>query len=191
MATHIIRRMGDHIAFGRDPLGYHRRQGVRIGKRVELIGGSPHTFGSEPYLVTIGDDVTISGQVTFVTHDGGLRVIRHKHPDAFYYAPIHIGNRVFIGVGALLLPGVSVGDGAVIGARAVVARDVPPDVVVAGVPARPIKAVADYAFARRSDWVDTANLSYRDKEAAILRHFAQAASGGAGNVERASPFVPD
>ena len=114
---------------------------MRIGDRVEIIGGHIHTFGSEPYLVAIGDQVTISNDVQFITHDGGLRVIRDRHPGAYYYAPITVESRVFIGAKALVLPGVAIGEGAVVAAGAVVASDVDPGTVVAGVPARKVKSV--------------------------------------------------
>jgi serine acetyltransferase len=163
MIRDLLSRLAAHVAFKRDPIGYHRRQGVRIGARLDLIGGHPKTFGSEPYLVTVGDDVTISSGVTFVTHDGGLRVIRGEHPNAFYYAPIVVGDRAFIGAGAWLLPGVRIGDRSVVGACAVVTRDVPPDTVVAGIPARPIKSVVDYVAAHVEDWIDTSGLSPIEK----------------------------
>ena len=56
-------------------------------------------------------------------------------------APIHIGKQVWIGANATILPGVTVGDGAVIAAGAVVTRDVPERAVVAGVPARVVKTI--------------------------------------------------
>lgn len=55
-------------------------------------------------------------------------------------SPVHLGNDVWIGHGVTVLPGVSVGDGAVVGAGAVVSRDVPPFTIVAGVPAKKIRA---------------------------------------------------
>lgn len=54
-------------------------------------------------------------------------------------APVVIGKAVHIGCGAVILPGVEIGDGAVVGANSVVTRSVPPYTVVAGVPAKPIK----------------------------------------------------
>ena len=53
--------------------------------------------------------------------------------------PIHIGNNVWIGFEACVLPGVTVGDGSVIGARSVVIEDVPHYTIVAGNPARPVR----------------------------------------------------
>ena len=56
-------------------------------------------------------------------------------------APIRIGNRVWIGSHSTILPGVTVGDGAVVAAGAVVTKDVPPNTVVAGVPAKVVKTI--------------------------------------------------
>jgi hypothetical protein len=47
------------LLYWSDPVAFHRWHAVKIGERVDVIGGGPHTFGSQPYLVTIGDDVTI------------------------------------------------------------------------------------------------------------------------------------
>ena len=58
----------------RDPVRYFRSQGVEIGEGVEIFGANLFTFGSEPYLVSIGNKVTISHNVDFITHDGGMRL---------------------------------------------------------------------------------------------------------------------
>lgn len=164
MAPGILQRAIDQIACRRDPHAYARRRGVQLGHGVDLLGTTPHTFGSEPYLVTIGDGVTISHDVTFVTHDGGLRVIRDRHPGAYYYAPVVVEAGAFIGAGVMLLPGVTVGAGAVVGARSLVADDIPPGVVAAGVPAKTIRSVDEYALSRQDRWIDTAGLDPQAKE---------------------------
>jgi acetyltransferase-like isoleucine patch superfamily enzyme len=92
---------------------------------VSIYGANRWTLGTEPYLVTLEDDVTVSHDVTFITHDGGLRVIRATRAEASYYAPIIVESGAFIGARAVLLPGVRVGSMSVVGAGAVVSRDVP------------------------------------------------------------------
>lgn len=88
--------------------------------------------------VILGDRVRIAYQVTFVT--GGHEIGPHgQRAGADRPAPIRVGNGVWIGARAVVLPGVTLGDGAVVAAGAVVTRDVPPDTLVAGVPARSIR----------------------------------------------------
>ena len=171
MAPRILQRAVDQLACRRDPIGFARRRGVQVGDRVELLGTTPHTFGSEPYLITLGDGVTISHDVTFVTHDGGLRVVRDEHPDAYFYAPIVIEPGAFIGAGVMLLPGVTVGARSVVGARSLVTADIPAGVVAAGVPARPIRSVEEYALARQDRWIDTAGLDAHAKERRLRAEF--------------------
>jgi len=64
--------------------------------------------------------------------------------------PIRIGNNVWIGFDSCVLPGVTVGEGSVIGARSVVAEDVPPFTVVAGNPARPIRKLEPYCSSQHA-----------------------------------------
>ncbi len=124
------------------------RRGLRLGRDVRIIGKPD--FGSEPYLVEIGDHVTISAHVTFVTHDGGTWVFRHlpEYAGLQRFGRIKIGNNCFVGARAIILPDVSIGDDCVIGAGSVVTRSVPGGSVVAGVPARFVCSYDDYV--RRS-----------------------------------------
>ena len=84
--------------------------------------------------VTIGSNVSISSEVCILTAD--------HDPDSPEFRgrtrPVVIEDLVFIGTRALILPGVRLGKGSVVGAGSVVTQEVPPYVIVAGVPARPI-----------------------------------------------------
>lgn len=91
-------------------------------------------------LVTIGDNVFIGPNVSIYTACHPLDP-EQRRTGVEWAEPVTIGNDVWIGGGATLLPGVSVGNGAVIAAGAVVSRDVKPMTVVAGNPARPIKEI--------------------------------------------------
>lgn len=138
MIISAIKKAIKIIKLHRDPNGYARSIGVKMGKGCRMIDLQMNTFGSEPFLVTLGDNVTVSSGARFIAHDGGIHVFRKEHPDIDLVAPIVVGSNVFIGAEALILPGVIIGDNCVIGARAVVTKDIPTGSVAVGVPARPI-----------------------------------------------------
>ena len=121
---------------------YQNYRGINFGHNVRILHYP--RFGSEPFLITIGNDVTITRGVSFITHDGGVAVFRDKHPGLNLYGRITIGNNVFIGINSIILPNVNVGNNVVIGAGSVVNKDIPDNVVVAGVPAKVIKTIEEY-----------------------------------------------
>jgi acetyltransferase-like isoleucine patch superfamily enzyme len=82
--------------------------------------------------------------VTFLTHDGAVLIARKDIPDLEIAKPIVVGDNTFIGTMALIMPGVSIGNNCVVGARAVVTKDVPNNSVVAGHPARFIRSTQEY-----------------------------------------------
>ena len=119
-------------------------RGVSVGSDCRFIGLSRESFGSEPYLITIGNHVTLTSGVRFLTHDGGVWVLRSMYPNIEVVGRVTIEDNVFVGVGAILLPDTTIGSNCVIAAGAVVRGRVPPDSVVGGVPARVISSIRDY-----------------------------------------------
>lgn len=91
--------------------------------------------------VVIGDNVFIAPNVGLHTSGHPLDA-RRRNAGLEYARPITIGNNVWIGAGVNVMPGVSIGDDSVIGAGSVVTRDVPANVVAAGVPCRVMKSIA-------------------------------------------------
>lgn len=85
--------------------------------------------------ITIGNDVVISENVHIRDSDTH-QILDWKHEST---SPVIIGNHVWIGANAMILKGVTIGDGAIIAAGAVVNKDVPPHSLVGGVPAKIIK----------------------------------------------------
>jgi acetyltransferase-like isoleucine patch superfamily enzyme len=71
-------------------------------------------------------------------------VFRDRFPDLDVFGPITVGSNVFIGINAIIMPGVTIGDNVVIGSGAVVTRDIPSNSVAAGVPARVVRSLDEY-----------------------------------------------
>ena len=157
----------------RDPVRYFRSRGVEIGEGVEIFGANLFTFGSEPYLVSIGNQVTISHNVDFITHDGGLRIVRDKYPNAYLYGRIQVADQCFLGAHCILLPGAKIGAGSVIGSGSIVTGEIPSGVVAIGVPAKPVKSVEEYIQEKRHLWVDTRGLTPDAKRELLRRRLAK------------------
>ncbi len=120
---------------------YFRKQGAQIGHGCSII---PNSLGDEPYLVKIGDHVTIAGGVQFMTHDGGVWVIRKEFPDVHVFGRIIIGDNCVIGQNAMLFPNIKIGSNSIIGAGSVVISDIPDNSIAIGIPARVFGSVDKY-----------------------------------------------
>jgi acetyltransferase-like isoleucine patch superfamily enzyme len=114
--------------------------GVKVGQGCRIC---PCNFGTEPWLVSIGDRVTVAPGVAFLTHDGSTWLFRDARGRRYKYARIDVGSDVFIGLNAILMPGVKVGSRVVIGAGSVVTHSVSDGQIVAGNPAKVIGVYAD------------------------------------------------
>ena len=154
----------------RGGVSYARFRGVQVGDRSRILTTK---FGSEPFLVSIGDDVTVASGVRFVNHDGATSLIKEQGERRCYYARIEVGNQVFIGVGSTIMPGVRIADRVIVAAGAVVTKSIPSDSVVGGVPARYICSFQEYSkhalsiFPKKTEMAGT---SYRDRVESVLDH---------------------
>lgn len=121
-----------------------KKRGLKIGKNI-YIQGVPN-FGSEPFLIEIGNDVTIAEDVSFINHGGDARVTKkiEKFKDGRNFGRIKIGNNSFIGKGTILMPGVSIGNNCIVGSLSLVSSSIPDNTVYAGVPAKFICTIEDY-----------------------------------------------
>ena len=136
LLTELLGRFGEGSEI-RPPFqcdyGYHTFVGARTFVNFGLI-----SLDVAP--VTIGDDVQIGPNVQLLTpwHPVAAGPRRDKWEAA---SPITIGHNVWLGGGVIVLPGVTIGDNTVVGAGSVVTRDLPPDVVAVGNPARVVRTV--------------------------------------------------
>lgn len=120
---------------------YFRRKGSQIGKNNRIF---VKYLSSEPYLVRIGDNCAIAEGVKFITHDGAVGLFRKEIPNINIFGKIDVKDNCFIGMDCIILPNVSIGPNSVVGAGSVVTKDVPPNTVVVGVPARAICTLEEY-----------------------------------------------
>lgn len=148
-----------------------RLQGVQMGQDC-LVSGNV-SFGSEPYLIKMGNKVKITNGVSFVTHDGGMYVLRNMNliPDGDLFGRITIGDNVFIGNKATIMPGVTIGDNVIIGYGAIVTKDIPNNSVAVGVPAKVVSSIQDFYERKKDRALRTKNLPYEEKRKVILHHF--------------------
>jgi len=148
---------------------YYRKKGYLIGKNNRIY---THYFGTEPYLIKIGNHCTITSGVRFVTHDGGAWLFREEIPDLNVFGKIEIKNNCFIGLNSIILPNVTIGPNSVVGAGSVVTKDVPPNTIVAGVPAKVISSTEKYKKKCLSHF-ETQNLKGPRKtwKKQLIKHF--------------------
>jgi acetyltransferase-like isoleucine patch superfamily enzyme len=136
-----------YIYCGADKVKYLRFLGVKIGEGC-TIHTTAHNFGSEPWLIEIGNNITVCEGVLLITHDGTSHLFRDQMPDSSIYGnrfgTIHIYDNCFIGSNSILLPGIEIGPDAAIGAGSVVTKTVPPRSIVAGNPAKYIRSLDEY-----------------------------------------------
>lgn len=169
MIRRVLRRAYAEYRVRRDPVGYARDLGVTIGSDCWLIATGVATWGSEPYLITLGNRVLVAAGVRFVTHDGAVWPLRRRYPDIDLCGPIVLGDDVFIGINSILLPNVTVGAESAIGAGTVVNRSIPPRSIVAGVPGRVLCTIDEYYEKHREDLVNLKGLSPPERQQRLLR----------------------
>ena len=141
-----------------------------LGKNVQIIGEA--NFGSEPYLITIGDDTTVSFDCAFVTHDAATRVIRNipgQNKETVIYGPITIGKNCFIGCRTVILPNVTIGDNVIIGAGSIVNQDIPSNHVAAGTPCKVICTLDEYIKKHEDDFMYIVSKPFEEKKKILLK----------------------
>jgi len=116
---------------------FHRLRGVQIGKNVEIgyfcLIGHVH-----PQMITIEDNAVVTAKVTILEHDNALYYTKRGNVK---YGRVIIGKGAFIGEGSIIMPGVEIGECAIVGALTFVNKNVPANETVAGNPARLLKII--------------------------------------------------
>lgn len=122
---------------------YAEMIGVKIGLGCRLLIDE---WSTEPFLIQIGNNVTITSRVVILTHDGSTWLMRDKKGRRYLYRRVKIGNNVFIGVDSIIMPGVIIEDNVIIAAGSVVTKSIPSGKIVGGNPA---KIIGDFEENRK------------------------------------------
>jgi len=159
-----------YLLLGRDPMGlklrYYRSCGVIIGRNMRAFS---ELDSAEPYLLSFGDDVTVSPGVRFVTHDNAIGKFVEGATDAF--GAIRIGNGCFLGLCSIILPGVALGDRTIVAAGSVVTKSFPDgNVVIGGNPAEAICDLETYVRKNGAHALCTRNMGFEEKKKYLLEN---------------------
>ncbi|MEN4916790.1 acyltransferase [Acinetobacter pittii] len=146
------------------PEKYLHLIGVNVKGKVHIYGGQPGMFGSEPWLITLGNNVHITAGCRFINHDGGVLILRHLEPSLEITKPINIGDNVYLGTNTIILPGVNIGNNVIVGAGSLVNKDLADNAVYAGIPAKFIKTLDDYYAKCLKDSLKLGHLSAEEKD---------------------------
>lgn len=147
------------------PVKHARMIGVNLGSNC-LIYRSVE-WPSEPFLLTIGNNVRLTRGVSIHTHGGG-NVVRRKVPDFDVFGKVVIKDWAYIGAHSQIMPGVTIGEGALVAAGSVVTKSVPDGMVVGGNPAKIICSVDEYLDRNIQYNMHTKGLGKKEKKQRLL-----------------------
>lgn len=148
----------------KSPEAYARHLGVNIGRDCFI---DTRYWGNEPYLISIGNNVAVTGGVRIHTH-GGARVARRQFPNFDVFGKVVIEDWAYIGSCAQIMPGVTIGKGSMVAAGAIVTKSVPPGMVVAGNPAKIICTVEDYIERNKKYNLNSKGMDSKSKQEFLL-----------------------
>lgn len=146
------------------PEKYARHLGVTIGDNCKI---GTRNWPMEAYLITIGNNVGITDGVSIHTHGGG-RVLRAKYPNFDVFGKVVIEDWAYIGTYSQIMPGVTIGEGALVAAGSVVTKSVAPHTVVGGNPARFICTTDEYYENNKRYDIGTKSKSNEEKKRILL-----------------------
>lgn len=147
-----------YYIFSMSGVEYARKKGVIVGENCRVLTSA---FGSEPWMITIGDKVTITSGVRLLTHDGASWLFQDEKGRRHLYRPIKIGNNVFIGSNSIVMPGVVIEDNVIIAAGSVVTKSIPSGVIVGGNPAKIIGEFDTYKKKVLNEYISDKDMDFR------------------------------
>ena len=136
LMDYILQQVSKIVPYSGIRIWLHRRRGVKIGDKVH-IGPMVTIDDVYPNFVVIEDGVSIAGQNFILTHNKPLEY--HKNLSEAFLGPVIIKKNAWIAIGVIILPGVTIGEGAIVASGSVVNKDIPPNTIYGGVPAKLIR----------------------------------------------------
>lgn len=115
------------------------KRGLKVGANLTCMGGviiDP----SHCWHIEIGDDVILAPNVHILAHDASTKIFLNYTR----VANVKIGNKVFIGAGTIVLPGVTIGDNVIIGAGSIITKNIPSNSVSVGNPAKIVSSLEEF-----------------------------------------------
>lgn len=170
MIKKVYRKIYQSIIGRLNPVKYAKKIGVNMPASGCHLYGKIE-WGSEPWIITLGSNVHITDGVKFITHDGGTLLFRHDIPDLEITAPIVMGDDVYIGNNVMIMPGVTIGSKVVIGAGAIVTKDIPSNSVAVGVPAKVIETADEYLEKLNAKSLHLGHLKGQEKDRELMKYF--------------------
>lgn len=137
-ANYLLERLAYNCPVKSWRVRFHRWRGAKIGKNV-LIGLQVTLDHSYPSYITIEDDVSLAGNNYLLTHSNPYP--HFKKVLNSYVAEVRVKRGAWLGIGAMVMPGVCIGEYSIIAAGSVVTKDIPDRVIAGGMPAKVIKRI--------------------------------------------------
>ena len=158
------------INYEKEAMDYAIKNGFSAGKNFQYNSGYP-IDGNWPWLISVGDDVTLATGVKLLAHDASTAKTGVKTKVGI----VEIGNNVFVGCNSIVLPNTRIGDNVIIGAGSVVTHDIPANSVYAGNPAKFVCSFEEFQkkhkqnqdkhpIFREHSWQEWATVSLEEKE---------------------------
>ena len=141
----ILRKVYNSVFYG-DTFQKLIKKGLVVGKNFSIQKHAIIDY-SHCCHIEIGDDVTLAPHAHILAHDASTKI----HLNYARLGKVKIGNRVFIGAGAIILPGITIGNDVIIGAGSIVSRDIPNGQVAVGNPSKIICTLDEFLDKRKKE----------------------------------------